>query len=442
VAVTLFVIGGYLVLQRSFAYLGIPAVNLFVGEVLLVVFLLFRPQVSVRRFVETLLHPSQLGAVAWAMFLLLLYGLILAVRGYVAGYPRLLVFQELVFNIYPLYILLGLWLGERDPRLLERFMVGVAWVVGIYGMLYVTVLNDSATAIPGTGLLLFRAPIGQSAVLLALVAFRPKGARMWVPFALNLLVLLGIQNRAAYAGLAAGMIVWAVMSKRVGRMLLMTSVVVALLAVAWVLDLRIELAKGASEYSARNVAAAVIAPFDEDTAASLSPDARSFAGTVEWRRAWWTGIWDGTHADVVRTAIGTGYGFELSSDAVLRSSSPDLRTPHNWFMYALGYGGWIGVLLFVFLLLSLGLLLWRADRITGVSFGLPFLVLSTTVATFSNFYETPFAAIPVWVIAGMSIAPALRNAGLGRAAPHRGSTSHRLRAASGRSRGEGSWTTP
>jgi O-Antigen ligase len=409
--VTFFVVAGYMTLQRSFAHvLSVPGVPVYASEVLLIAFFVLHPDVSIRRLLNALVRPGPLGALAWAMFLVLAYGLILAVRGYVSSYPTLFVSQELVFNLYPLYILLGLWLAERNRQVLERFVLGLSWVVGVYGALYVAFLNHSATTVPGTDLELFRPPLGQGAMLLALLAFRPKGARMWVPFSLNLFVLLGIQSRAAYAGFLTGLLVWAVMSKRIGRMVLLLSMIAGLLAAAWMLDLRVEFLRGGSEYSAGNVIAAVVAPFDEEAAARFSPDARSFAGTVEWRRAWWSGIWDATHADAARTAIGTGYGFELTSDAHLRSSDPLLRTPHNWFMYSLGYGGWLGVALFVFLLVSLGTLLWRGDRISGVPLGLPFLVLSTTIATFSNFYETPFAAIPVWVISGMAIAPAVREA--------------------------------
>ncbi len=447
--VTLFVVGGYMVLQRSFAYLlNVPGVPVYAGEVLLLAFVVLHPGVSVHRLAAALLRPGPLGAVAWAIFFLLVYGVVLAVRGYTASYPGLYILQELVFNIYPLYVLLGLWIAERDPRLLERFVLGLSWVTGIYGTLYVGFLNRSELVIPGTGLELFRGPLGQGAALLALLAFRPKGARMWMPFTLNLLVLLGIQNRAAYAGFVAGLLAWAVMSKRIGRMVLVLSMIAVLLTAGWLLDFRIEFSRGASEFSAGNVIAAVLAPFDEETAAGFSSDARNFAGTVEWRKAWWAGIWDATNDDAVRTAVGTGYGFELTSDAHLRSSDPLLRTPHNWFMYTLGYGGWLGVSLFVFLLVALGSLLWRADGITGAPFGVPFLVLSTTVATFSNFYETPFAAIPVWVIAGMTIAPAIRAA----ATPKGGGVRRRptpgysrARIASGPSRPEGdreSWATP
>ena len=438
-----------MVLQRSFAYLlSVPGVPVYVGEVLLLAFFVLHPGVSIRRLLGALLHWSPLSPVAWAMFLLLEYGVVLALRGYLSSYPSLFVFQELVFNVYPLYIVLGLWLAERDPRLLQRFVIAMSWVTGIYGMLYLVFLNRSALVVPGTGLALFRGPLAQGAMILALLAFRPKGARMWVPVVLNLLVLVGIQNRAAYAGFLVGLLVWTLMSKRIGRTALILSLIALLLAVGWLLDVRIEFSRGASEYSAGNVIAAVVAPFDEEAAARFSSDARGFAGTVEWRQAWWAGIWDATNADVVRTAVGTGYGFELSSDAVLRSSDPLLRTPHNWFMYTLGYGGWLGVTLFVFLLVALASLLWRADRITGAPFGVPFLAFSTTVATFSNFYETPFAAIPVWVIAGMAIAPAVRAAANPQAADvrrHATRDPFRRRSASVFRRAEGhreSWGTP
>jgi hypothetical protein len=407
VAATVVVVGGYLVFQRPFAYLGVPGVPLFVGEVLLAAFFVFRPKVSGHRLISAMLEPSPLGALAWGLVLVLGYGLVLFVRGYFDGYPRRILLQELVFNVYPLYILLGLWLAERRADLLERFLLVLAWITGIYGIVYITFLNNTFRTLPGTNVLLFRAPIGQAFLLLALMAFRPRGYRMWVPFGLNLVVLLAIQSRASYAGFAVGLLVWALLSKRIGRTMVVGVVVVALLGVASILDIRVQFSRGASEFSADNIAAAVIAPFDEQAAAQYSDDARNFSGTTQWRKTWWAGIWDSVHSDPKLTAFGPGYGFQLTSTADLRSSDPDLRTPHNWFMYALGYGGWLGVLTFVFLLLALAHLLWQAFRRTGQAFGLAFLAAAVTVATFSNFFETPYAAIPIWVICGMAAAPAL-----------------------------------
>lgn len=87
--------------------------------------------------------------------------------------------------------------------------------------------------------------------------------------------------------------------------------------------------------------------------------------------------------------------------------SGTLRTPHNIFFYALGYGGWIGVALFFLLQVSLARLLLRAYRVTGQPFGLVFWAMSLSLAFFGNFFETPFGAIPFYLLTGLAIAPVL-----------------------------------
>jgi len=147
---TVFVVGGYLLFQRPFAYLGVPGTPLFVGEMLLAAFYLLRSDVAGHRLMRALLTPDRLGAMAWGVFLVALYGATLVIRGDNADYPRRLMLQEFVFNLYPLYLFLGLWLAERQPKLLERFMIGVAWATGIYGAIYLPFLNNSIATIPGT----------------------------------------------------------------------------------------------------------------------------------------------------------------------------------------------------------------------------------------------------------------------------------------------------
>ena len=123
VIVALVTIGGYMTFQRPFAYLGVPGFPVYIGELLLLAFFVFRPAVSGHRLVGSLVEPGPLGALAWSVLLLIVYGVTLSLRGDLAGFPRRLLVQELVFNLYPLYVFLGLWLGERDPRLLERFLL-------------------------------------------------------------------------------------------------------------------------------------------------------------------------------------------------------------------------------------------------------------------------------------------------------------------------------
>ena len=217
-------------------------------------------------------------------------------------------------------------------------------MIGIYGVMYIRFLNYTVVTIPGTSVLLFRSPLGQATLLLALVAFRIRGYDS--DPVLHQPVRLARHPEPRRVRRVRGGHARVGTHGEAGRQALgVVAFGAVLLAAGWVLDLRIEFARGASEYSARNIVAAVIAPFDEEAAAQYSSDARNFAGTTEWRKDWWSGIWNAVHSSPMRTAFGTGYGFELTSDARSASSDDELRTPHNWFLYALGYGGWLGVAL-------------------------------------------------------------------------------------------------
>ena len=404
--VTVGVLFGYLVFGRAFAYIGVPGVPIFIGEVLLAAFFLFKPATSGARWFRALVHRSTLSPLAWSLYALLAYGLLLAARGVLAGYPRRTVLEELAFDLYPLYLLLGLWLAERDPRILERSLFILAWMNGIYGIAYMVLLKDVPATFPGaTEVFLFNKPSGQAIALLAILSFRWELRRAWLPLLLNAAVLLGSQTRAYWAGFIVALVVWAILSRRVGRTLLVSGVLALVLTVAWIVDVRFQADRGPGEYSARNVVGAAIAPFDRELAAQYTDYSRNFAGTTEWRRDWWRGIWKAANDDPVVMVVGHGYGFPLATTAVLRSTPPDLRTPHNWFFFALGYGGWLGVGVFVFFLGALGHLLWRTYQRTEQPFGLAVLALAVVVAAFSNFFETPYAAIPVYLVLGMAAVP-------------------------------------
>jgi hypothetical protein len=85
----------------------------------------------------------------------------------------------------------------------------------------------------------------------------------------------------------------------------------------------------------------------------------------------------------------------------------DLRTPHDVFYYALGYSGWIGVLIFFSLQTGCAVLLWRVYRVTGQAWGLAVWAAGLTTAFFGNFMETPAGAIPFYLTMGLFVGPAL-----------------------------------
>ena len=104
-----------------------------------------------------------------------------------------------------------------------------------------------------------------------------------------------------------------------------------------------------------------------------------------------------------RTLYGYGYGFQLSG---LVPYIPEvIRTPHNVFMYALSFSGWIGVGLFVVVQLLLARRLWEVYRVTTNPIGLLIWAMGFVAANFENFFETPYMAIPYYFLLGVALSP-------------------------------------
>jgi hypothetical protein len=101
--------------------------------------------------------------------------------------------------------------------------------------------------------------------------------------------------------------------------------------------------------------------------------------------------------------IGLGYGFALG-DLVPYLQGSAIRTPHNVFFYALAYGGWLGVAVFFGVQAALAHILLRAYQLTRQPFGLCYWIMTLTGAFFSNCLETPFGAIPFYLILGLAAA--------------------------------------
>jgi hypothetical protein len=145
-----------------------------------------------------------------------------------------------------------------------------------------------------------------------------------------------------------------------------------------------------------------VASVDAEKAHEFSTSADAYAGTVTWRKSWWSAIWDSVHADTATTLAGHGYGYPLG-DLVPYLRNVEIRTPHNVFFYALGYGGWLGVGVFFLFQACLGSALWRTYRTTGQPFGIAMWVMALTSSFLGNVFETPFCAIPIYLVAGAAL---------------------------------------
>ena len=163
-------------------------------------------------------------------------------------------------------------------------------------------------------------------------------------------------------------------------------------------------------FSARQLADRAMAVFradlgDERAAAGVGKvDAQE--ATFVWRTVWWLAIWNSAHEDVNTAVLGHGYGFPLG-DLVPYLAEEFIRTPHNEFFYALGYTGWVGVLLFALFQIGILRLLWKAYRVDGRPFG---IIYWSAVMVFGLFFpigETPYGAVPFYLVLGWCASPPL-----------------------------------
>jgi O-Antigen ligase len=403
-----FLLLGYSLFGRSFAYVGIAPAKIFIGDVALAAFILFRSRSVFDRWLMALMHRDPLSRLAWTMLLFLLYGVFEVAHGILAGYDTLIAFQNLVFNVYPLYFFFGLYVGTRRPNLLLQVMRILAWANSIYGLAYILVLNKIQTPIPGSGdVPIFAQAAGGSGIILALMALDPKPSRYWLPLSINAFLLLAMQIRGEWVGFLVSLLIWGLLSRKLDRVLISLALISGLLAIGYLADFSIPAPAGrGGNISTRDIVGRAVASVDADAASEYTRGARTFAGTVSWRTQWWHAIWDSVHEEPSTTFFGQGYGFPLG-ELVPYLRTAVIRTPHNVFFYALGYTGWIGVSLFFAFQFALLQLLWRTYRVTGQAFGVAAWAGTLLSAFFGNSFETPFGAIPTYLSFGLLIAPGL-----------------------------------
>jgi O-Antigen ligase len=346
-----------------------------------------------------------LGPFAITFTCFLCYGAFELVHGLLSGYSAIMAVQGFAFHYYPVCFFIGIWAGSVSSNLLPRIIRALAWFNGIYGLSYIAFLNRLWILIPGTSdVSIFGQPAGSAIAILGLLCFERRLSRVWHLLLLNLLVMLAIQVRAEYLGFLMGAVLWALLTRRVGRLAGAFAGMALLLVVGIVADISVPapVTRG-GQISTRGIAGRVVAPFDEELAQQWDPDARSQAGTTEWRMRWWNRIWEVTHDNTESAFFGQGYGYPLAN--LVGYKERDIRTPHSVFFYALGYGGWVGVVVFAALQFALAYTLWNAWHVSRNPFGVVLWICFLTGAFFSNEFETPFGAVPIYLLTGIAAAP-------------------------------------
>lgn len=406
-----FLLLGYGFGGRTFAYLGLPPAKIFIGEVALATFIFFNPRAIIGRWVDALTRPVPLSGLAWILLLSIFYGFAEVVRGILAGYSPITAAENFVFNVYPLYVFLGIWAGTRHPELLRRLIRIMAWGSAFYGPLYLLVLSKIRIMLPGSsGVPLFSQAGGGSFTILSLLCFEGNLSPYWFPIGVSAFMLLATQVRAEWLGFTLALFLWGVLGRKLNRVFLAGGLVVVLLAVGWVADVKLpSTAERGGAVSSREIIARGVAAVSPEAAEEYTSNrnAAFYAGTITWRTKWWRAIWESVHEDIPDTLFGHAYGYPLKN-LVSYLKDMEIRTPHSVFYYALGYTGWIGVALFFGFQSVIVWLLWRSYKFTGQPIGLVFWVLTITSAFFGNFFETPSGAISFYLFIGIMIVPGLR----------------------------------
>ena len=401
---------GYLSLSRAFSYVGIPAWKIFIGEVVLALLFLWGPKVNGKSWpwVAVKLPVLKSFSVTYALFFG--FGILQVLHGIWVGNPPLAAARDFAFNYYPIYFLLGLWAGITRPDLFPRLIRYFAWFNGIYGVLFLLYLNRVSWFIPGVGdeiapVQIFGQPIYSFVALLGLLAYEKNLSRIWHLLFLNTFVMVGMQIRTEWLAFGIGVLVWSVITKQGKRLLKASAIVAALLGMMYLTDFSLPSPEGRAEgnFSVRQLADRATAVFradwsDESAAAGLGRT-DSQEATFVWRTVWWVAIWNSANEGAHAAVLGHGYGFPLG-DLVPYLEGQFIRTPHNEFFFALGYTGWIGVAFFFFFEVEILRLLWKVNRATGEAFGVPYWVAMMTYGMFFPLGESPYGAIPFYLITG------------------------------------------
>jgi hypothetical protein len=395
------VIVGYLAFGRAFAHIGVaPA---YPAELFLVASIFVGGGAALQLYLSELARGA---LVAVTMTAFLAWGLVEVARGIVGQYTFIESMRGLATHYYPLLFFVGWQLASRtDPAWFVAMLKRVSGLVTASGIL-VAALSHFAGGFQTLSLLL-SPPAMPSYTAVGLLAFGPSlGALFYPLFGGNLVALLLNPGRASWVSLIVGIGIVLLTAGRpaIRRLLIMLGLLAVLLVTIGPL---MPVAHGrGGDLSPRWIAARLVTLADpdlaeqmiaEDGSTSDVSDIRSISGTKEWRKRFWQATFDSLDAENL-WLIGHGYGFSLGT----LIHDEEVHTPHNFGVYLLGYTGYIGAALYVGLVLAFFTAIHALDRGPFRSFLFAQLAATLIVAAFGNALETPFLAVPFYLVMGLA----------------------------------------
>jgi O-antigen ligase len=344
-----FLLGGYLLFDRAFAYLHLPGVPLFVGEMVLGVGAL--AAVVATRYLMVPIRDEPILAMLGAFAL---WGLIRTVPG--VGTYRMDALRDSVLWYYCLFAFLIAGALARSPQLLERLIVGLTrltpWLLLWLPLAVVLVpLQKDAPTVPFSTVSVLSHKSGNAAIAALLVLgcmwlfHDTRSARsraVWSVIALVVIALAATQNRGGLLGVVAGATIGlAFVRNRLGLIARVVVIAAVGLGLASLLSLKVPIpgAQG-REFSADQLVANVVSLSGEDSPGNLG-------GTVKGRQELWSRILDKQVADG-RLVDGSGFGQNLAAEVGVYDEGRDtLRNPHNSHLHILARMGVVGLSLWI-----------------------------------------------------------------------------------------------
>ena len=420
---------GYLFFDRAFAWVHVPGLPLFYGEVMLAA--------GVALMLATFEPMRQAWRESPALRILgafMVWGALLFPSGFLTwGFDAI---RDSALWYYGTAGMLAAYLIARDPGTLERAMDGYGRLTPLIAvwMPIATVLNAVFAAlpivVPDSGVSVFAHRPGNVAVhsamvIVALFTFldtpdqdlRFRGRRAWMTAVLASTILFaGIQNRAGLlAGLMGLGILLVTMPRQRRSELLLASLglLVALASISLVFDLRLTVFDNDREVSVQGLVenfTSIVAPTDAST---------DRGNTSNWRIELWTRVVRDVSTDA--PASGFGFGENIRDRYGEQDEDPPARGPHNSHVNVFARMGGVG--------LALWFSLWAAwfasvarsrrrflardnPRLAGLATWLMIAIAMTLAnAFFDPTMEGPQVATWAWTLFGVgAILPRLLRA--------------------------------
>jgi hypothetical protein len=409
-------LGGYLLFDKAFAYLHLPGIPLFVGEMVLGIGAL--AAVVATRYLRVPVRDEPILAL---LGVFVLWGLIRTLPGIGAyGIDALRDSALWYYGLFAFFIPAAL---ASSPDLLERLVVQLTrltpWLLlWLPVAMILTPVSEGAPTVPFSTVSVLSHKSGNAAIAALIVlgcmwlfpdTRSPRSRGAWSGLALVVIALAATQNRGGMLGVVAGATIGlAFVPNRLGLVVRAVVIVAIGLGVASMLSLKVPFAGlQGREFSASQLVANVASLGGGESPGNLG-------GTVQGRQELWSRILDKQVADG-RLIDGSGFGPNLAAQVGIYHGGTDaLRSPHNSHLHIMARMGLVGLSFWVALWVG-----WYWRLIAGCRrlarqglyerrrMAVLSLMVTTTIlvsAVFDPVLEGPQVAALLWTAFGVGVA--------------------------------------